>query len=256
MVPPYYKNKEEYVHDIFSKIAGKYDFLNTVLSINRDKYWRKFTVGKTGLKPGGRALDVCCGTGMLTLELAKAAGPVGKVVGLDFCGDMLQIAGKNITNTPYIKNIEFIQGNAMDLPFPDNYFDCATIGFGLRNVPDMRQAIREMMRVVKPGGRVVSLEFAKPTVPGFRQIYNFYFRHWVPFLGKLGVGVDGPYNYLHKSWTVFPHQKEVRDIFEEIGLSGAEYFELTGGVVAVHVGVKPAINHGTHDDVAVSREER
>lgn len=253
VVPDNYKNKEEYVHDIFSKIAGRYDFLNTVLSLNRDKYWRKFTVEKAGVRAGDKVLDVCCGTGMISTELAKAVGPQGEVIGVDFCGDMIEVGKERIKNTPYRDNIELIQGNAMELPFEDNTFDCATVGFGLRNVPDMRVALKEMMRVVKPGGRVVSLEFAKPTVPGFKQVYNFYFENWVPFLGKLGVGIDGPYTYLHKSWKVFPHQKEVRDIFEAIGLAGAEYYELTGGVVAVHVGTKPhEVNQKEH--VAATRE--
>ncbi len=234
-----YQDKEEYVHSIFSAIAEKYDTLNTVLSFNQDKHWRKFAVEQTGLKTGGRALDVCCGTGMITVELAKKAGPSGRVTGLDFCDDMLDIARKNLKGTPYEKTIEYVRGNAMELSFPDNTFDCVTIGFGLRNIPDMKKTIREMTRVVKPGGRVVCLEFSKPTVPVFKQIYNFYFDKWVPFLGRLGVGTEGPYRYLHRSWKAFPHQKELRDEFSRQGLQEATYYELTGGVVSVHIGVKP-----------------
>jgi len=234
-----YKDKEEYVHSIFSAIAQKYDTLNTVLSFNQDKRWRKFTVEQTGLKTGGAALDVCCGTGMITTELAKKAGPTGRVVGLDFNENMLAIARENLKDSPYQDNIEYIQGNAMELPFPDSTFDSVTIGFGLRNVPDMRRALRELARVIKPGGRVVCLEFSKPTVPVFKQIYNFYFDKWVPFLGKLGVGLAGPYRYLHNSWKNFPHQKELREEFARQGLQEATYYELTGGVVSVHVGVRP-----------------
>lgn len=252
-IPKNYRNKEEYVKDIFDNIAKKYDTLNTVLSFNRDKYWRKATVEKTGLKSGGAALDVCCGTGMISMELARAAGPAGKVVGLDFSAEMLAIAEKNLQGAQYEKNIEYIQGNAMELPFADDSFDCATIGFGLRNVPDMRKTLREMMRVVKPGGRVVCLEFAKPTVPGFRQIYNFYFNKWVPFLGKLGVGLDVPYRYLHDSWKAFPHQKELKDIFNEVGMENTHFYELTGGIVAVHVGIKPA-EAPTQRSVAATKE--
>jgi demethylmenaquinone methyltransferase/2-methoxy-6-polyprenyl-1,4-benzoquinol methylase len=142
----------------------------------------------------------------------------------------------------------------MDLPFADDTFDCATIGFGLRNVPDMRKTLQEMMRVLKPGGRLVCLEFAKPTVPGFKQVYNFYFDKWVPFLGKLGVGLDGPYRYLHESWKVFPHQKELKEIFTEVGLDNAHYFELTGGVVAIHIGSKPA-EAPSHRSVAATKEQ-
>lgn len=252
-LPENYQNKEEYVKGIFDHIAQKYDTLNSVLIFNRDKYWRKITVEKTGLKPGGQALDVCCGTGMITMELAKAAGPAGKVVGLDFSPEMLSIARDSLAGSPYEKNIEYVRGSAMELPFTDNTFDCATIGFGLRNVPDMRKVLREMMRVLKPGGRLVCLEFAKPTVPGFKQVYSFYFNKWVPFLGKIGVGQEAPYRYLHDSWKVFPHQKELKAIFAEVGLENANYYELTGGIVAVHVGSKPA-GVSTHHSVAATKE--
>jgi len=238
MQPDKFQNKEEYVHAVFSSIADRYDLLNTALSFNRDKYWRKFAVEHTGLSPGGKGLDVCCGTGMLTLELAKKAGLSGHVVGLDFCEDMLAKAVLNIGSTPYQGVIELVKGNAVNLPFPDNTFDCATIGFALRNVPDIKKTIDEMRRVVKPGGRVVSLELAKPGMPVFRQFYYFYFNCIVPILGRLGAGLNGPYNWLPESLKNFPHQSEIRDIFADAGLTGACYYELTGGIVAVHVGEK------------------
>lgn len=231
-----YRNKEEYVHEVFSSIAHRYDFLNTTLSFNRDKYWRKFTVEHTGLKPGDVGLDVCCGTGMLALEQARVVGLEGHVVGLDFCENMLDRALENIKRTPYQKVIELVRGNAMELPFPDNAFDCATIGFALRNVPDIRKTIAEMRRVVKPGGKVLSLELAKPSAPVFKQLYYFYFNHMVPLLGRMGVGLNGPYSWLPNSLKLFPHQSKIRDIFTEVGLADAHYHELTGGIVAVHVG--------------------
>ncbi len=232
------KNKEQFVHGVFSTIAHRYDLMNTILSFNRDKYWRRFTVKKTCLTPGGTALDVACGTGMLSIELAKAIGNGGRVVGLDFCENMLEIAKGNIGKTPYQKTIELVQGNALALPFPDNTFDCATIGLALRNVPDVEKCISEMRRVVKPGGRVVSLELAKPSAPVFKQLYYLYFEQLVPLLGKMGVGKDGPYQWLPNSLKVFPHQSVIRDIFAKVGLQGAVYYELTGGIVAVHVGTK------------------
>ncbi|MDD4169597.1 MAG: demethylmenaquinone methyltransferase [Desulfotomaculaceae bacterium] len=233
-----FRNKEEYVHAVFSSIAHRYDLLNTTLSFNRDKYWRRFAVEQTGLVPGGKGLDVCCGTGMLALELAKVVGPGGHVIGLDFCENMLAKALLNIGRTPYEQVIELVQGNAIDLPFPDNAFDCATIGFALRNVSDIRKTIDEMRRVVKPGGRVVSVGLAKPGTPIFKQIYYLYFNHMVPVLGRLGIGLDGPYSWLPNSLKDFPHQSEIRDIFEDTGLIGACYHELTGGIVAVHMGEK------------------
>ena len=233
-----YENKEEYVHAVFSAIAHRYDFLNTALSFNRDKYWRRFTVAHSGLLPGGNGLDVCCGTGRLTLQLAQAAGHTGQVTGLDFCEEMLAVARVNIGKSPYQPVIRLVQGNALDLPFADDSFDCTTIGFALRNVPDIERTISEMRRVTKPGGKVVSLELAKPSFPVFKQMYYLYFNCFVPVLGRLGVGVSGPYQWLPDSLKEFPHQSEIRDIFAGTGLRNSRYYELTGGIVAVHIGEK------------------
>ncbi|MCX7781551.1 MAG: demethylmenaquinone methyltransferase [Negativicutes bacterium] len=232
------KDKEQFVHQVFSAIAHRYDRLNTLLSFNRDKYWRAKTVEITKITAGANVLDVCCGTGMLTLELAKAAGPSGHVTGLDFCQNMLDQAVVNIAKTPYRQNITLIQGNAMNLPFDDNCFDCATIAFALRNVPNILQVICEMQRVVKPGGRVVSLELAKPSMPGFKQLYYFYFEQLLPWLGRAGVGIDGPYRWLPESLRCYPHQEKIKEIFADAGLAHVEYIELTGGIVAIHFGIK------------------
>lgn len=233
-----YRSKEEYVHAVFSSIAHRYDFLNAALTFSLDKRWRRFAVCQTSLKPGGTGLDVCCGTGMLAIEQAKVAGTSGRVVGIDFCEKMLAVAAENISRTPYGKVIELVLGNAMDLPFDDNTFDCATIGFALRNVPDVEIVVSEMRRVVRPGGKVVSLELAKPSAPVFKQLYYFYFNRLVPLLGKIGVGIDGPYQWLPASLKNFPHQSELKKIFERAGLQNAHYFELCGGAVAVHIGQK------------------
>lgn len=235
-IPEKYSSKEEYVHDIFSKIAHRYDFLNTTLSFNRDKFWRRSAVSRCELKPGGKGLDVCCGTGMLALEMARVVGPGGKVTGLDFCENMLARAVQNIEKTPCGGVISLVKGNAAGLPFEDNSFDCAIIGFALRNVPDIAKTIREMARVVRPGGKVVSLELSKPSAPVFKQAYYLYFNRIVPMLGKLGIGLDGPYSYLPESLKSFPHQSEIKDMFEREGLREACYHELTGGIVTVHEG--------------------
>jgi demethylmenaquinone methyltransferase/2-methoxy-6-polyprenyl-1,4-benzoquinol methylase len=231
-----YRNKEEYVHEVFSAIAYRYDLLNSLLSFNRDKYWRRFTVGKSGLQPGGKGLDVCCGTAMLAIEQAKVVGPKGKIVGLDFCENMLDRARANISKTPYNSVITLVQGNATELTFPEHSFDCATTGFALRNVPDIKKTIQEMRRVVRPGGKVVSLELSKPGAPLFKQLYYLYFNHLVPVLGRLGIGTDGPYSYLPNSLKNFPHQEEIKALFEDVGLNDVHYYELTGGIVSVHVG--------------------
>ena len=230
-------DKEKYVHSVFAAIAHRYDVLNTTLSFNQDKYWRRFAVEQAALPAGGKALDVCCGTAMLSLELARRAENA-TITGMDFCEEMLTIGRKNIAASEHGEKIQLVQGNAMALPFADNTFDCATIGFALRNVPDIKQTIAEMRRVVKPGGRVVSLELAKPSAPVFKQLYYLYFEQILPLLGKLGVGIDGPYRWLPESLKCFPHQSVICDYFTEVGLKQACYHELTGGIVAVHVGVK------------------
>ncbi len=235
-IPEGYNSKEDYVHHIFSNIAHRYDLLNTTLSFNRDKYWRKFAVSRCSMKPGGKGLDVCCGTGMLALELARAAGGRGEVVGLDFCENMLAKAVENINRSPFKGMIRLVHGRATDLPFPDGYFDCATIGFALRNVPDIGKTIREMARVVRPGGKVVSLELSKPSLPVFKQAYYLYFNRIVPILGRMGIGISGPYSYLPDSLKDFPHQSEIKDLFLREGLYDVIYHELTGGIVTVHEG--------------------
>jgi len=230
--------KETFIHEIFSAIARRYDLINSLLSFNRDKNWRRYAVEKCELKTGGIGLDVCCGTGMLTIEQARCVGMTGKVIGLDFCRDMLEIAVGNIAKTPFASQIELLEGNAMKLPFADNTFDCATIGFALRNVLDLRTVISEMQRVVRNGGAVVSLELAKPSAPVFKQLYYLYFEKMLPLLGKLGTGIDGPYQWLPRSLQLFPHQADIHALFQDVGFKESTYYELDGGIVAVHVGKK------------------
>lgn len=238
-IPKQYNSKEQYVQAIFSSIAHKYDLMNTIMTFNLDKSWRTFCVAQAAPQPGDICLDVCCGTAMLSIELAKKVGPNGQVIGLDFCEEMLEVGRKNILATPYQKQIKLVQGNALNLPFEDNSFHCATIGFALRNVPDIEKTLREMMRVVKSGGKVVSLELAKPSLPVFKQLYYLYFDHIVPILGKLKAKQGGAYSYLPQSLKNYPHQQEIKKLFSNIGLVDAQCYELTGGIVAVHVGTKP-----------------
>lgn len=231
-------DKAEYVRGVFAKIAKRYDLMNTLLSFNQDRYWRRRAVGETGLATGGRALDVCCGTGMLTLALAERVGPSGTVCGLDFSPEMLNVARAKVAQSTCGSRIELLEGDAMALPFPEDRFDAATIGFALRNVPDISVVLGEMRRVVRPGGRVVSLELAKPSMFGFKQLYYLYFEQILPLFGRLGVGVDGPYRWLPESLRRFPHQAEVAKLFEQAGFRKVDYYELTGGIVAIHIGVK------------------
>src|SRR5690606_13166917 len=176
--------KEKKVHQVFEKIYANYDHMNSIISFKRHVKWRKDVMSHMNVVEGSKALDVCCGTGDWSFSLAEAVGESGEVIGLDFSQNMLSVAKKRNEEASY-KNLSFIHGNAMELPFEDNTFDYVTIGFGLRNVPDYMQVLREMHRVVKPGGKVVCLETSHPTLPVYKQLYYFYFRYIMPLFGKL-----------------------------------------------------------------------
>lgn len=232
-------NKEKFVREMFNSIARRYDLMNSLMSMGLDKSWRRYTVHRSEIKSGGYGLDVCCGTGMLAMEMARAAGPKGRVVGLDFSENMLAVAGENIKDFALRDNIRLIQGNAMQLPFEDNIFDCVTVGWGLRNVPDVLTAVKEMTRVIKPGGKVVSLDMAQPEAPVFKQMYWLYFEKLIPAMGKLWAGNKGAYGYLHDSARFFPHQAKLAEMFGRAGLAETGYHNLMGGIVAVVEGRKP-----------------
>ncbi|GLI07250.1 demethylmenaquinone methyltransferase [Paenibacillus tyrfis] len=240
--------KEQFVHSVFESIAPKYDLMNDILSFRRHKAWRNFTMKKMDVKPGATAIDLCCGTGDWTISLAKASG-AGKIVGLDFSQNMLDVGEEKVRRLGMDEQIKLVQGNAMALPFEDNSFDYATIGFALRNVPDLVKVIEEMQRVVKPGGMVVSLELSKPTWKPFKAIYFFYFQKVLPLLGKLIVKRYEQYKWLPESLKNFPDHKELADIFRKTGLTRVEAYPLTGGIAALHIGIKPQAANGSKGDV-------
>lgn len=229
--------KDEYVREMFSSIAGKYDLLNTILSFNCHKSWRKFAVEQCWLGPGSRSLDVAAGTLDLSIEMAHAVGEDGSIVALDFCKPMLDIGIQKIERL-HIMNIAAVIGDAEHLPFASNSFDAAAIAFGMRNVCDVRSVVNEMARVVRPGGRVVSLELAKPLNPVFRFVYNLYFYKIVPNIGGLVNGRKEPYAYLPASLTEFCSREEFSNIMSDAGLVDIRVDDLMGGIVAVHSGTK------------------
>ncbi|MHB1651134.1 MAG: bifunctional demethylmenaquinone methyltransferase/2-methoxy-6-polyprenyl-1,4-benzoquinol methylase UbiE [Desulfitobacteriaceae bacterium] len=233
------KDKATYVKETFNAIAGHYDLMNTLMSFGMDKGWRRNVVRHVGAQPGKNILDVCCGTGQMSLELAAAVGSQGQVIGVDFSENMLEVARKRKKGSSWSAEIDFWQGDAMALPFPDNSFDGATVGWGLRNLPNLYQGIREMVRVVKPGSKVVSLDMAKPTLPVFKQGYWFYFEKLIPFMGSVFAGKESAYRYLHDSAVQFPSQQELVGVFSECGLIDAKFENLAGGVVAIVEGKKP-----------------
>jgi len=225
------------VQHMFTAIAGKYDLLNSLLSFGRDSGWRRFAVSKCSLRPGAMALDVATGTGEMARLLAQRYSE-SKVVGVDFCADMLARARAKLTTSAGGERIQLVPGDALRLPFPDSEFDCAIIGFALRNVTDIAAACREMARVVKPGGRVVSLELTRPSSRIVRTAFYFYVFRIAPRIGGLISGKREAYTYLPKSILEFPPPEELKRIMEQAGLEKVETCRLTLGAATVHVGTK------------------
>ncbi|NBI30467.1 demethylmenaquinone methyltransferase [Chengkuizengella marina] len=229
--------KKEFVHSVFENIAPKYDVMNDIISFRRHKSWRKFTMKKMDMKPGETAIDLCCGTCDWTISMAEES-KTGKIVGLDFSLNMLEVGKKKIASYGLDNQIKLVHGDAMELPFEDNSFDYATIGLALRNVPDLRQVLKEMRRVVKPGGQVYCLELSKPTWQPFKSIYYFYFNRILPLIGKIVAKKYEQYKWLPESLITFPDHKELARIFKEIGLNEVQAYPLTGGIAALHIGTK------------------
>lgn len=232
------KEKAKYVHSVFESIAREYDMMNSVISMGRHRSWRKYTMKRMDVKPGQKAIDVCCGTCDWTIDLANAVGQGGEVVGLDFSQNMLDIGKLKLRNQPIEDRTRLINGDAMDIPFPDDTFDYATVGFALRNVPDLRKVLSEMTRVVKPGGQVVSLEVSKPLWIPYRKLFYLYFYHILPMLAKLAVKKYDQYKWLPQSLTHFPDSRELASIFTEVGLHDVQTRLFAGGVAALHIGYK------------------
>ena len=225
------------VREMFSGIAGRYDLLNHVLSLNIDKRWRRKVRALLAEILGNKdavVLDVACGTGDLSIELNRDAR--ARVIGTDFCRPMLTVA--HAKNASEHLNIPYVEGDAMGLSFADNSFDALTIAFGLRNLANFATGLQELHRVLKPSGRIVILEFSSPVVPGFRQLFNFYFANVLPRIGGAVSGSRGAYEYLPDSVSKFPNQKALVAMMEQTGFTGVTYQNLTGGIAALHSGTK------------------
>jgi demethylmenaquinone methyltransferase/2-methoxy-6-polyprenyl-1,4-benzoquinol methylase len=220
------------VRQMFDGIAGTYDRLNDLMTAGLHHRWREMGVMLSGVGPGSSALDVCCGTGDFAFALRRAVGPEGRVVGTDVSEEMLQVAREKCgRNQLYV---EFQTGDVLDLPFPDGGFDACTVGFGIRNVPDITRAFSEMRRVCRPGGKVICLEITQPRIPVFKQFYSLWFNHAVPQLGKLAAGDDSAYSYLPASVKRFPDPDTLKGLMEDAGLRNVRYEILAGGIIALH----------------------
>lgn len=229
------QSKEQKVHSVFESISTDYDKMNSVISFNLHKKWRADIMERMDVKAGAKALDVCCGTGDWTISMAQSVGSQGDVTGLDFSNAMLSSAAPKTGAYP---NITLIQGNAMQLPFEENTFDYVTIGFGLRNVPDYETALKEMFRVVKPGGIVACLETSQSEIPGYRQLFRLYFNNIMPIFGKLFAKSYNEYSWLQESADEFLGREELAQLFKSAGFTRVDYRPYSGGVAAGHIAIK------------------
>ena len=222
---------------MFSSIARRYDLLNHVLSLNVDRGWRRALVEMSGVGAGGEVLDVATGTGDVAIEFARRS-PAHRIVGLDRSAGMLDVARDKIGQLRLEGRIEVIEGDALDLPFGDGSFDAVTIAFGLRNLPDYAAGVREMARVLKPGGRLLVLEFFPPTSGAFLQLYRLYLKTVLPVVGRALSGSKEAYDYLSSSIQGFASHDEVRRFFTDAGLPDVRRKKLTGGVSFIYRGIK------------------
>lgn len=232
--------KGVHIQQMFGSIARVYDLLNTILSFNFDKSWRKFAVKVSCVAPDAKVLDVCTGTADLAIAYSKVLNGSGRVFGSDFCHEMVRLADHKLRKRNLSDRITVIEADTLYLPFQDNSFQVSAVAFGIRNVSDLRAGITEMMRITAPGGRVVILEFSQPTNPVFKAIYYFYFKKILPFIGKLiSRSKYNAYSYLPSSVLNFPDRYELRAQMESCGLEAVKIYSRTLGIVTVHVGTKP-----------------
>ena len=229
------KEKAKKVAGVFTSVASKYDIMNDLMSVGLHRVWKRFAVGLANVHTGQRVLDVAGGSADLSRLFLKAVGPSGQVVLTDINNAMLRVGRDRLLDEGIATPTT--QCDAEHLPFPDNYFDCVSIAFGLRNVTHKDAALREMHRVLKPGGRVIVLEFSKVAKP-LEKAYDLYSFKLLPKMGELIAGDADSYRYLAESIRMHPGQEELKQMMEEAGLERVEYFNMTGGVVAVHRGYK------------------
>ncbi len=232
------EEKAGMVRQVFDSVADKYDVMNDLMSLGVHRLWKRYAIELAAVRRGEKVLDLAGGTGDLAARFSRLVGPEGQVVLADINASMLARGRERLLDQGITGNIEFAQVNAEALPFPDNSFDCITIAFGLRNVTHKEQALASMQRVLKPGGRALVLEFSKPVLPGLKPIYDVYSFGILPALGKLIANDASSYRYLAESIRMHPDQETLKGMMEAAGFERCEYFNLSGGIVAVHRGYK------------------
>lgn len=232
------EKKQKLVADVFDSVAIKYDLMNDLMSAGVHRLWKRFTIEKSGVRRGGQVLDLAGGTGDLAALFSPIVGEPGQVVLADINDSMLKVGRDRMIDRGLINNISFAQVNAEALPFEDNHFDCITIAFGLRNVTDKQKALESMYRVLKPGGRLLVLEFSKPTSELLSKFYDAYSFNFLPKIGQWITGDEDSYRYLAESIRMHPDQETLKEMFAQASFEDCEYHNLTGGIVALHRGFK------------------
>ncbi len=230
--------KKSRVREVFDSVAPRYDLMNDAMSFGLHRLWKRFTVEKTGLKPGQSALDVAAGSGDLSIPLARRVGPQGRVVVTDINREMLERGRDRLLDAGIAGNAACVLADAESLPFAAQSFHCITIGFGLRNVTDKDQALRSMFRVLKPGGRLLVLEFSRPHLGPLNAVYDAYSFNVLPRMGELIAGDAASYRYLAESIRRHPDQETLRAMMQGAGFERCEVFNLSGGIVALHAGYR------------------
>ncbi|MBA4503320.1 bifunctional demethylmenaquinone methyltransferase/2-methoxy-6-polyprenyl-1,4-benzoquinol methylase UbiE [Marinobacterium marinum] len=233
------EEKVKRVADVFHSVAGKYDLMNDLMSGGIHRLWKRITIDQSGVRRGHKVLDIAGGTGDLTRKFAHMVGQEGKVVLADINDSMLKVGRDKLLNSGVAGNVEYVQANAECLPFEDNTFDVITIAFGLRNVTDQNAALASMLRVLKPGGKLMILEFSKTDSAALTKLYDFYSFNILPQMGKAIAGDADSYRYLAESIRKHPDQETLKGMMEQAGFVNCRYQNMTGGIVALHTGIKP-----------------
>ncbi|MDF3030461.1 MAG: ubiE [Moraxellaceae bacterium] len=226
------------VAEVFHSVAARYDLMNDLMSFGIHRLWKRYTIEMSGIRPGQRVLDIAGGTGDLARAFSKRTGTDGLVILADINASMLGVGRDRLIDAGLVGNLEFVQANAECLPFAENTFDLVTIAFGLRNVTDKDAALRSMLRVLKPGGRLLVLEFSKPVVEPLSRAYDAYSFSILPALGQLVTQDSSSYRYLAESIRMHPDQETLKGMMDKAGFERTDYHNLTGGIVALHRGYK------------------
>jgi len=227
-------NKSSFVQTGFSEIAHKYDLFNDLVTQRMHRIWKRYLIQQAGLKLGGNALDICCGTGDILEGLANEVGSQGFATGLDFSSGMLDVAKTRSANGGKL----LLQGDAMSLPIKSESLNAVTVGFGLRNLDNLETTLEEVYRVLKPGGRFLCLDMGKVKIPIIKSVFNFYFFHIVPIIGKILCPGQEMFDYFPKSTLNYPSQEKLAQILSKIGFSDVRFRNFNFGAAVVHVAIK------------------